>query len=72
MNLLSTLLFSFALLIDTHISTSNPKPMEDLQRSIEDINQNPDIEFVVVTGDLSESGDLASLQDIKQALEAID
>lgn len=71
MNLLSTLLFSFALLTDTHISSSNPKPMEDLQRSIEDINQNPDIEFVVVTGDLSESGDLASLQDIKQALDQL-
>jgi 3',5'-cyclic AMP phosphodiesterase CpdA len=52
MNILSILLFSFALLTDTHISTSNPRPMEDLQRSIADINQNPAIEFVVVTGDL--------------------
>ena len=71
MNILSILLFSFALLTDTHISTSNPQPMEDLQRSIADINQNPDIEFVVVTGDLSESGDLASLQAIKQALDQL-
>jgi outer membrane protein assembly factor BamB/predicted phosphodiesterase len=71
MNILSILLFTFALLTDTHISTSNPKPMEDLQRSINDINLNPDIEFVVVTGDLSESGDLASLQDIKHALDQL-
>ena len=56
MNILSILLFSFALLTDTHISTSNPRPMEDLQRSVADINQNPNIEFVVATGDLTENG----------------
>lgn len=67
----SILLFSFALLTDTHISTSNPRPMEDLQRSIADINQNPEIEFVVVTGDLTESGDRASIEAIKAALEQL-
>ena len=71
MTLLSVLLFTFALLTDTHISTSNPKPMEDLQRSIADINRNPDIEFVVVTGDLTESGDLTSIQAIKAALDQL-
>ena len=71
MTLLSVLLFTFALLTDTHISTSNPKPMEDLQRSIADINRNPDIEFVVVTGDLTESGDRASIQAIKDALDLL-
>ncbi len=71
MKLLSILLFTFALLTDTHISTSNPKPMEDLQRSIADINRNPDIEFVVVTGDLTESGDRASIQAIKAALDQL-
>lgn len=71
MNILSILLFSFALLTDTHISTSNPRPMEDLQRSIADINQNSSIEFVVVTGDLSENGDLASIQSIKNALDQL-
>ncbi len=69
--ILSILLFSFALLTDTHISTSNPRPMEDLQRSIADINQNPEIEFVVVTGDLTESGDRASIEAIKAALEQL-
>ena len=71
MNILSILLFSFALLTDTHISTSNPRPMEDLQRSIADINLDPTIEFVVVTGDLSESGDRASIQAIKDELEKL-
>ena len=71
MNILSILLFSFALLTDTHISTSNPKPMEDLQRSVADINQNPNIEFVVVTGDLTESGDRASIEAIKAELDKL-
>ena len=71
MHILSVLLFSFALLTDTHISSSNPKPMEDLERSIADINQHPDIEFVVLTGDLSESGDRASLEAIKDALDQL-
>lgn len=71
MNLLSILLFTFALLTDTHISTSNPQPMEDLQRSVADINQNPTIEFVVVTGDLTESGDRASIEAVKAALDQL-
>ena len=71
MNILSILCLSFALLTDTHISTSNPRPMEDLQRSIADINQNPSIEFVVVTGDLTESGDRASIRAIKDALDQL-
>ena len=71
MNILSILLFSFALLTDTHISSSNPRPMEDLQHSIAEINQNPAIEFVVVTGDLTENGDKASIQAIKDALDQL-
>ena len=71
MNILAILLFSFALLTDTHISTSNPRPMEDLQRSIVDINQNPNVEFVVVTGDLTESGDRASIEAVKAALDQL-
>ena len=71
MNILSILCLSFALLTDLHISTSNPRPMEDLQRSIEDINQNPNIKFVVVTGDLTESGDRASIEAVKAALDGL-
>ena len=71
MNILSVLCLSFALLTDLHISTSNPRPMEDLQRSIEDINKNPNIEFVVVTGDLTESGDRASIEAVKAALDGL-
>ena len=72
MSIFSILCLSFALLTDTHISTSNPRPMEDLQRSIADINKNPNIEFVVVTGDLTESGDRASIEAVKAALDELD
>ena len=71
MNLLSVLLFTFALLTDTHISTGNQNNTEDLQRSIASINENPAIEFVVVTGDLSESGDRASIELIKSELDKL-
>ena len=71
MNLLSILLFTFALLTDTHISTGNQNNTEDLQRSIASINQNPAIEFVVVTGDLTESGDRASIELIKSELDKL-
>ena len=45
--------------------------MEDLQRSIADINLDSSIEFVVVTGDLTESGDRASIEAIKAALDQL-
>lgn len=71
MNFLSVLLFSFALLTDTHINISNPRPTEDLQRSVADINQNPNIEFVIATGDLSENGDRASIELVKNTLDQL-
>ena len=45
--------------------------MEDLQRSIADINRQADVEFVVITGDLTESGDRASIEAIKSALDQL-
>ena len=37
--------------------------------SIADINQNPDIDFVLVTGDLADNGDNASLEQLDSALK---
>ena len=71
MKLLSILLFSFALLTDTHISHSNPRPTEDLQRSVEDINRHPNIAFVIATGDLTENGDRASIELVKNKLDQL-
>ena len=47
----------FAQLTDIHISPSNPGPLEDLKRSIDEIRTLDSIDFVVITGDLTEAGD---------------
>ncbi len=63
--------FTFALLTDTHISKGNPIPLEDLNNSVNEINQNPEIEFVVVSGDVTESGDSMSIVRSKEALDKL-
>lgn len=63
--------FSFALFTDTHISKNNNKPSEDLQLVINDANQNSAIEFVLVSGDLSEEGDYTSLTMAKKLLDQL-
>ena len=60
--------FTFALFSDTHISTNNDKPSHDLNLVIADANKNPNIEFVIVSGDISEEGDYTSLSKAKQLL----
>lgn len=52
----------FALLTDIHISPSNPSPLEDLKRSIDEIRANDSIDFVVISGDLTEAGDRHSME----------
>ena len=63
--------FTFALLTDTHISHKNKAPEEDLRKVIKEVNQNKDIEFVVVSGDISEEGDFKSLNQAKGLLDLI-
>ena len=47
--------FKFALITDTHIGSPNND--EDLQRTIDDINQNqPEVAFAIVSGDITEFG----------------
>ena len=53
--------FRFALITDTHIA-DNTSAAEDLKNSIEQINATPNLDFVLVTGDISENGDRKSLQ----------
>lgn len=48
--------FRFAFLSDIHISTADGTPVEDLKRTINDINSMNDIDFVVITGDITELG----------------
>lgn len=59
--------FEFALVTDIHVSKDS-LAYNDLKNTIRQINKNPNINFVLVTGDLTEEGDYASLLKVKEAL----
>lgn len=63
--------FRFAQLTDIHLSQNNPNPTEDLLRSIAQINATDSLDFVLVTGDITEEGDNATLQKVKQCLDLL-
>ncbi|MHB9055028.1 MAG: outer membrane protein assembly factor BamB family protein [Paludibacteraceae bacterium] len=62
--------FRFALLTDLHI-TQGTTALTDLENSVDQINSTPYIDFVLVTGDITEIGDRASLQKAKTALDKL-
>ena len=58
--------FTFAWLSDVHLN-SFAYAEDDLRQSIEDINANPDVDFTILSGDVTEFGDTKEfylLQDI--------
>lgn len=63
--------FRFALFTDLHISVSNPAPAEDLRNAVNDVNAQKGIDFVLVSGDVSESGDFESLKAAKAILDKL-
>lgn len=63
--------FRFAQLTDLHLSPHNPAPTEDLLRSVAQINATDGIDFVLVTGDLTEEGDRATLEKVKSILDLL-
>lgn len=63
--------FRFAFLSDTHISTADANPVEDLRRTIRDINKMNDIDFVVITGDITELGTNEELPRAKQLFDSL-
>lgn len=63
--------FRFAQLTDLHLSMHNPNPTEDLLRSIARINATDSIDFVLVTGDITEEGDRATLEKVKSCLDLL-
>lgn len=46
--------FKFAFLSDTHISTDPGVPADDLRRTIADLNLQTYLDFIVITGDITE------------------
>ncbi len=63
--------FRFAHLTDLHLSPNNPNPTEDLLRSVAQINAAEGIDFVLVTGDITEEGDRASMEKVKSCLDLL-
>ena len=63
--------FRFALFTDLHIQIINPQPAIDLKNAVNDVNALQGIDFVIVSGDVTESGDLASLQKAKSILDGL-
>ncbi|GHT10066.1 serine/threonine protein kinase [Bacteroidia bacterium] len=62
--------FRFALVTDLHVTHAG-NAEKDLQNAVNQINASDDIEFVLVTGDLSEEGDRESLQKAKTILDQL-
>lgn len=63
--------FRFAQLTDLHLSGNDPNPMEDLLRSVAQINATDSIDFVLVTGDISEAGDRQTMESVKSCLDLL-
>ncbi|MCW3087121.1 MAG: metallophosphoesterase [Sediminibacterium sp.] len=63
--------FRFAFISDTHIGSPNGGAEEDLRRTVADINLMTDIDFVVITGDITELGTDAEIRLAKQILDGL-
>lgn len=61
--------FRFAQITDTHVGSETGA--EDLRRTVADINSNPDIEFVIHSGDVTEFGADAEFLLAKQILDSL-
>ena len=62
---------NFALFSDLHIQVSNPEASGDLLKSVESVNNTAGIDFIIVSGDITETGDLASLKEAKNILNKL-
>ena len=63
--------FRFAFLSDTHIGSPDGKAEEDLRRTVNDINAMNDIDFVVITGDITELGTNEELPRAKKLFDSL-
>ncbi|MEO7307779.1 MAG: PQQ-binding-like beta-propeller repeat protein [Ferruginibacter sp.] len=63
--------FRFAFLSDTHIGSPDGKAEEDLRRTVHDINSRNDIDFVVITGDITELGTNEELPRAKNYFDSL-
>lgn len=60
----------FAVLSDTHLG-SFAYALDDLNKAIDDINANPDIQFVIVSGDITEFGTDSEIEGTREVLSRL-
>lgn len=63
--------FRFAQLTDVHLNPDDPRPEKWLMRSVREINATDSIDFVLVTGDIADHGDSASIARAKKCLDSL-
>lgn len=61
--------WKFAHVSDTHVG--NPTAIEDLRRTVKDINNNRELEFVIISGDITEFGADQELRTAKAILDSL-
>ena len=61
--------FRFALVTDTHVGSSTGAA--DLRRTVADLNQQQDVDFVILSGDVTEFGSDRELHIAKQILDSL-
>lgn len=61
--------FKYAFVTDTHVGTATGE--EDLRRTVNDINKQTDLDFIVVTGDVTEMGTKLELKLAKSILSEL-
>lgn len=61
--------FKYAFVTDTHVGT--PNAAEDLKRTVKDINKQDDLDFIVVTGDVTEMGTRSEIKLAKDILSSL-
>lgn len=61
--------FKYAFVSDTHIGS--PTGEEDLRRTVQDINQQKDLDFIIITGDITEMGTNEELKLAKEILAGL-
>lgn len=63
--------FKFAIFSDLHIATANSQSSSDLQAAVNEVNALRDVDFVLVSGDVTQFGDSLSLLEAKQLLSKL-
>jgi outer membrane protein assembly factor BamB/predicted phosphodiesterase len=62
--------FKFALFSDTHIG-GTPSAAVDLRNAVADVNKQPDIDFVIISGDITDMNTDNHLELAKQILDSL-